>query len=98
MQNFFIKNVGKKQRILLKWTNLNGMIIKNILILLNRSILNMNYENYIPNDELINLSTRMFIENIFLKNIKKKQDILFKLLRKNKTILKETDEYYSNNY
>lgn len=54
--------------------------------------------NELPYDELINLSTRMFIENIFLKNIKKKQDVLFKLLRKNKTILKETNEYYSNNY
>ena len=54
--------------------------------------------NLISDDELINLSTRVFIENIFLKNIKKKQDILFKLLRKNKTIIKETNEYYSNNY
>ena len=54
--------------------------------------------NELSDDQLINLSTRVFIENIFLKNIKKKQDILFKLLRKNKTIIKETNEYYSNNY
>ena len=54
--------------------------------------------NELPDDEFINLFTRIFIENVFLKNIKKKQNILLKLLNKNKTILKETNEYYSNNY